>query len=140
MTFYSFYNFSKCLKVKITLITIIYDSLIQLSCSKRTMLMYQNLNVSQINNLCLFPVCIMHRVHPLVQSVVFKCLTPQTPPRVAHSPLCFCTTPDPILITSHSSDITMAKSRKCIWAAGKRPLQRQAADICRDSRGVGAKT
>ena len=52
-----------------------------------------------------------------------------------YSPLCFCMMPDPILITSHSKDITMAKSRKCIWAAGTRPLQRQAPDICRDSKG-----
>ena len=29
----------------------------------------------------------------------------------------------------------MAKSRRCIWAAGKRPCQRRAADIC---RGPGA--
>lgn len=54
----------------------------------------------------------------------------------AYSPVCFCTTPDPILITSHTKDITIAKSRRCIWAAGKRPLQCQAADICKDCRGV----
>ncbi|KAF0034383.1 hypothetical protein F2P81_012141 [Scophthalmus maximus] len=47
-----------------------------------------------------------------------------------HSPLCFCMTPDPILITSHSKDITVAKSRKCIWAAGERPLHRAAVCIC----------
>lgn len=58
----------------------------------------------------------------------------------AYSPVCFCTTPDPILITSHTKDITMVKSRRCIWEAGKRLLQRQAADICKDSRGVRFKT
>ena len=40
----------------------------------------------------------------------------------AYSPLCFCATPDPILITSHSTDTTKARSRKCIWAAGERRL------------------
>lgn len=54
---------------------------------------------------------------------------------VGYSPLCLCMTPDPILITSHSKDITIAKTLQCIWAAGKRPLQRQSEDICEDSRG-----
>lgn len=90
------------------------------------------------------PVAIMWEIEETLELVAAESLILKVqPPKIhisdvffsLHSPFCFCTTPDPILITSHSKDITMAKSRKCIWAAGKRPLQRQAAVICRDSRG-----